>query len=94
MAIPAALARALLPKGERVEIVDAARGGLRVAVLDEGRLEAALYVTRNGGLPHRDWLIAQLAAAESARRSSCSPAARQARCPIAARSSASASTSA
>ena len=59
---PAALAKALLPKGERVEIVDGARGGLRVAVLRAGRLSAALYVTRSGRLPERDWLIAQLAA--------------------------------
>jgi len=63
---PAALAKTLLPRGERVEIVDGARGGLRIAVLGEGRLSAALYLTRNGRLPDRDWLIAQLAAAETA----------------------------
>ena len=63
---PAALARTLLPKGERIEIADKARGGLRVAVLDAGRLKAALYVARSGRLPDRDWLIAQLAADESA----------------------------
>jgi len=56
----AALANALLPGGERVEIADAARGGLRVAVLEGGRLGAALYVTRIGRLPDRDWLIGQL----------------------------------
>ena len=57
----------MLPKGERVEIVDGARGGLRVAVLDKGgRLSAALYLTRSGRLPPRDWLIAQLAAGEAA----------------------------
>jgi assimilatory nitrate reductase catalytic subunit len=59
---PTVLARAVLPPGERVEIVDRARGGLRTAVLDQGRLSAALYVTRSGLLPDRDWLIGQLAA--------------------------------
>jgi assimilatory nitrate reductase catalytic subunit len=63
---PAVLVKALLPRGERVEIVDGSRGGLRVAVLDHGRLSAALYVTRAGRLPDRDWLIAQLAAGELA----------------------------
>ena len=33
---PATLAKAVLPKGERVEIVDGARGGMRIAVLDHG----------------------------------------------------------
>ena len=60
---PAALAKAVLPKGEQVEIADPARGGMRIAVLEAGRLKAALYVTRSGTLPDRDWLIAQLAAA-------------------------------
>jgi assimilatory nitrate reductase catalytic subunit len=63
---PAALAEALLPAGERVEIVDRARGGLRSAVLADGRLRAALYVTRTGRLPDRDWLIAQLSAGAAA----------------------------
>jgi assimilatory nitrate reductase catalytic subunit len=67
---PATLAKAVLPKGERVEIVDGARGGLRIAVLGGGRpggrLSAALYLTRSGRLPDRDWLVAQLAAAEAA----------------------------
>jgi assimilatory nitrate reductase catalytic subunit len=63
---PAVLAKALLPKGERVEIADRARGGMRIAVLGGGRLRAALYVTRSGRLPDRDWLIAQLAAADTA----------------------------
>src|SRR5690606_6964027 len=63
---PLTLAKALLPRGERIEIVDPARGGLRIAVIDEGRLVAALYVTRSGRLPGRDWLIGQLAAAETA----------------------------
>jgi len=60
---PAALAKAVLPKGERVEIADPARGSLRVAVLDDKRLTAALYITRSGSLPQRDWLIDQLSAA-------------------------------
>jgi assimilatory nitrate reductase catalytic subunit len=67
---PAAIVRQLLPKGERIEIVDGARGGLRIAVLDGNplgrRLSGALYLTRSGRLPARDWLIAQLAAAEPA----------------------------
>ena len=63
---PLALAKALLPKGERIEIADPARGGMRIAVLEQGRLAAALYVTRSGRLPDRDWLIAQLAAADAA----------------------------
>ena len=62
---PAALAKAVLPKGERVEIADPARGGIRIAVLDTGRLTAALYITRSGRLPRREWLIAQLAAADA-----------------------------
>jgi len=62
---PAALAKVVLPPGERVEILDPARGGLRMAVLDQGRLNAALYVTRSGRLPDRDWLIDQLSAAQA-----------------------------
>src|SRR5690606_7375375 len=61
---PAALAKAWLPKGVRVEALDPARGGLRVAVLDEGRMRAALYITRRGRLPDREWLIGRLAASD------------------------------
>jgi assimilatory nitrate reductase catalytic subunit len=62
----AVLAKQLLPKGELVEITDSARGSLRMAVLDgDGRLAAALYATRNGKLPDREWLIAQLEAAQA-----------------------------
>jgi assimilatory nitrate reductase catalytic subunit len=61
---PAPLAKLLLPRGERVEILDPARGGLRVAVLSEGRLSAALYLTRSGRLPDRDWLVGQLSATQ------------------------------
>lgn len=49
-----------LPKGERIEASDIARGTRRIAVLAEGRLVAALFVTRSGRLPARDWLIEQL----------------------------------
>lgn len=35
---------------------------LRRAALVDGKLERALLITRNGGLPSRDWLCAQLAA--------------------------------
>jgi assimilatory nitrate reductase catalytic subunit len=62
---PAALAKSLLPRGERAENADAGRGSLRVAVLDGVRLAAALYVTRSGKLPGREWLIERLAAAEA-----------------------------
>ncbi|HEX7873025.1 MAG TPA: molybdopterin-dependent oxidoreductase [Sphingobium sp.] len=63
---PAALVKALLPKGERVETLDPARGGLRVAILKDGTLRAALFLTRTGKLPRRQWLIDQLAEAERA----------------------------
>src|SRR3546814_20715887 len=51
---------ALLPKGERIEAQDAARGTKRIAVVANGRLAGALFVTESGELPPRDWLIAQL----------------------------------
>jgi assimilatory nitrate reductase catalytic subunit len=63
---PALLAKAVLPPGERVEILDGARGSLRCAVLQDGQLAAALFVTREGRLPSRAWLVAQLAAAQPA----------------------------
>jgi assimilatory nitrate reductase catalytic subunit len=63
---PAVLARALLPKREKVELVDRARGSLRAAVLDAGHLVAALFVTREGRLPRRDWLVEQLARSPAA----------------------------
>jgi len=52
---------AALPSGVRIEASDPARGTWRTAVLRDGRLAAALFVTRSGELPGRDWLIAQLA---------------------------------
>ncbi|WP_235525247.1 MULTISPECIES: nitrate reductase [unclassified Sphingomonas] len=55
-----------LPAGERIEAIDAARGTRRVAVLNDGRLVAALFLTETGELPTRDWLIDQLAAPQVA----------------------------
>ena len=60
---PARLERSL-PKGERVEAIDHARGARRVAILKDGRLAAVLFVTRTGELPSRDWLITQLGAGQ------------------------------
>jgi assimilatory nitrate reductase catalytic subunit len=51
-----------LPRGERIEAIDRARGSRRIAILSEGRLAAALFVATDGPLPPRDWLIAQLSA--------------------------------
>ncbi len=57
---------ALLPGGQRLEAIDAARGTRRIAILQGGRLAAALFVTRDGTLPPRDWLVAQLAEVHAA----------------------------
>jgi assimilatory nitrate reductase catalytic subunit len=57
---------AVLPPGERIEAIDRARGTRRVAVIVDGRLVAALFVTQSGTLPARDWLIAQLSEATTA----------------------------
>jgi assimilatory nitrate reductase catalytic subunit len=57
---------ALLPPGERLEAIDAARGTRRIAIVRDGRLAAALFVTRDGSLPPRDWLVAQLAEPQAA----------------------------
>ncbi|MBY4637552.1 molybdopterin-dependent oxidoreductase [Sphingopyxis sp. XHP0097] len=56
----------LLPAGQRIEAVDAGRGTRRVAVIANDRLAAALFLTENGELPPRDWLIAQLSAPQVA----------------------------
>jgi len=57
---------AILPAGLRLEAADLVRGMRRIAVLDpEGRLEAALYITRTGELPRRDWAAQQLTRAEA-----------------------------
>lgn len=50
----------MLPIGEQVEANDAARGTRRIGIISDGRLSAALFVTREGKLPEREWLIAQL----------------------------------
>ncbi|NLR70131.1 molybdopterin-dependent oxidoreductase [Novosphingobium sp. ERN07] len=60
-------ADALLPAGQRIEAVDMARGMRRLAVLgDDGALKAALYVTRRGQLPAREWISGQLGTAGAA----------------------------
>lgn len=54
---------ALLPQGARSEAMDMACGMRRIAVFDDGSaLLAALYVTRSGVLPPRDWIAGQLGA--------------------------------
>jgi len=56
------VAARLLPKGDLIQTEDRARGHTRAAVLVDGRVQAALYISRTNGLPSREWLIAQLAA--------------------------------
>ncbi len=52
---------ALLPAGIRLEAEDIKRGMHRTVVLAEGgSLRAALFMTRSGQLPPRDWIAAQL----------------------------------
>jgi assimilatory nitrate reductase catalytic subunit len=59
-------ADALLPAGERIEVADHVRGMRRIAVRDEaGTLLAALYVTRSGELPPRDWVAGELGTTEA-----------------------------
>jgi assimilatory nitrate reductase catalytic subunit len=55
-----ALLAALLPEGERAEVQDARRGVVRAAVIADGRLQGALLIARDDGLPSREWLIEQL----------------------------------
>ncbi len=57
---PGPLVERLLPAGERLESLDPARGVRRSAVLHGAELQAAIYLTRTGPLPNRDWIIAQL----------------------------------
>ena len=55
---------ALLPAGERLEAADIARGMRRIAVREaNGALKAALYLTRTGQLPPREWAASQLGSA-------------------------------
>jgi assimilatory nitrate reductase catalytic subunit len=56
-------ASAMLPSGELLEVFDHARGTRRVAVRSaDGTLAAALFFTRSGSLPDREWIAAQLSA--------------------------------
>lgn len=57
---PDRLVESLLPKGERIESQDDARGVRRAAVVTGGDLSGAIYLTRTGPLPERDWIAAQL----------------------------------
>jgi assimilatory nitrate reductase catalytic subunit len=50
----------LLPRGDIIEAADPGHGTKRVAVLQEGRLAAVLFLTQTGELPSREWLIDQL----------------------------------
>jgi assimilatory nitrate reductase catalytic subunit len=49
-----------LPKGDVIEAADPGHGTWRVAVLQEGRLAAVLFLTQTGELASREWLIEQL----------------------------------
>ena len=61
---------ALLPDGQRIEAQDSKRGTIRVAVRDDaGVLKAALFLTRSGTLPPREWILAQLGPDERAQGS-------------------------
>lgn len=51
----------LLPEGDRLEAADVKRGMRRIAVRgSDGALSAAVFMTRSGRLPRRDWVAAQL----------------------------------
>ena len=51
----------LLPGGDLSEVAYATKGMQRYAVkASDGSLEAALFITRTGELPSRDWVAAQL----------------------------------
>jgi assimilatory nitrate reductase catalytic subunit len=56
---------ALLPTGEHAQVRDAKRGVVRAVALTNGRIEAALFIARDGSLPSRDWLISKLAAPQA-----------------------------
>ena len=54
---------AFLPEGTRSQVAYPARGMERFAVCDDaGMLTAALFITRDGALPPREWIAAQLGA--------------------------------
>ena len=55
----------MLPGGSIVEVADLAKGMRRYAVIGEdGKLEAALFLTRSGQLPNREWIAGQIGQAE------------------------------
>jgi assimilatory nitrate reductase catalytic subunit len=59
-------ADALLHGGDRLEVADHAKGLRRIAVRGaDGALTAALYLTRSGTLPPRDWAAGQLGQGEA-----------------------------
>jgi assimilatory nitrate reductase catalytic subunit len=60
----AAALEKMLPEGEWIEASDRARGTRRIAILKDGRLAAALFISADGALPSREWLIAQLGEAQ------------------------------
>ncbi len=52
----------LLPQGEQIETYDAQRGARRIVLLDNGRLNTALFIAPEQRLlPLNDWLLSQLA---------------------------------
>ncbi|MEO8722556.1 MAG: molybdopterin-dependent oxidoreductase [Sphingobium sp.] len=56
---------AFMPVGERLEAFDKARGMRRIVVrAQDGTLTAALFLTRSGVLPAREWIVAQLRQAD------------------------------
>ena len=56
----------LLPDGLHSEATDLARGMCRIAVCSaQGTLLAALYLTRSGELPPRDWMAGQLSTGDA-----------------------------
>ena len=57
---------ALLPAGDQLEASDPARGARRAVVTNTGRLDAALFIVREGDLPPREWLIGRLITDEPA----------------------------
>lgn len=81
---------ALLPSGQRLEVADVVRGMRRIVVTGaNGAVAAALFVTRSGQLPPRDWISGQLDGGDGAGAIELSPAGRPPRRPIAVRWSAS-----
>jgi assimilatory nitrate reductase catalytic subunit len=58
----------LLPEGVQSEASDLTRGMRHIIVRgEEGALLAALYITRSGVLPRREWIAGQLAEGEGSR---------------------------